>query len=71
MVQYGTKEDYVKDQVNSYKKSIIYLNQLKKRTENELLLDFRGDKEKILLAIEAGLKFLKKEKKNFLEENNY
>ena len=71
MVQYGTKEDYVKDQVNSYKKSITYLNQLKKRTEHELLLDFRGDKEKILLAIEAGLKFLKKEKKNFLEENNY
>ena len=71
MVQYGTKEDYVKDQLNSYKKSITYLNQLKKRTEQEFLIDYRGDREKILLAIDAGLKFLKKEKKNFLEENNY
>ena len=71
MVQYGTKEDYVKDQLNSYKKSITYLNQLKKRTEQEFLIDYRGDREKILLAIDAGLKFLKKEKKIFIEENNY
>ena len=71
MVQYGTKEDHVKDQLNSYKKSIKYLNQLKKRTEQEFLIDYRGDREKILLAIDAGLKFLKKEKKIFLEENNY
>lgn len=71
MVQYGTKEDYVKDQLNSYKKSITYLNQLKKRTEQEFLIDYRGDREKILLAIDAGLKFLKKEKKIFLEENNF
>ena len=71
MVQYGTKEDHVKDQLNSYKKSIKYLNQLKKRTEQEFLIDHRGDREKILLAIDAGLKFLKKEKKIFLEENNY
>ncbi len=71
MVQYGTKEDHVKDQLNSYKKSIKYLNQLKKRTEQEFLIDYRGDREKILLAIDAGLKFLKKEKKIFLEENNF
>ena len=71
MVQYGTKEDHVKDQLNSYKKSITYLNQLKKRTEQEFLIDYRGDREKILLAIDAGLKFLKKEKKIFLEEDNY
>ena len=30
MVQYGTKKDHVKDQLNSYKKSITYLNQLRK-----------------------------------------
>ena len=71
MVQYGTKEDHVKDQLNSYNKSITYLNQLKKRTEQEFLIDYRGDREKILLAIDAGLKFLKKEKKIFLEENNF
>ena len=70
MAQYGTKEDYVKDQLNFIKQSITYLNQIKK-TEQELLIDFRGDREKILLAIDAGLKFLKKEKKIFLEENNF
>ena len=53
MVQYGTKEDHVKDQLNSYKKSITYLNQLKKRTKQEFLIDYRGDREKILLAIDA------------------
>ena len=40
-------------------------------TEQEFLIDYRGDREKILLAIDAGLKFLKKEKKIFLEENNF
>ena len=30
MAQYVTKEDYVKDQLNFFKQSITYLNQIKK-----------------------------------------
>ena len=63
MTTYGSNEDYLKDQISSFVKAKKILKEYKNKIDTELLLDYRGDKDKVIEGLEKGLKHLNKEKK--------
>ena len=69
MTSYESHEHYVQDQIRSYRKAKKYMKELKERTCRELLLDHRGDLDKILLAIDKGIKSIDDDRKIFILEN--
>ena len=55
MTVYDTHEDFVRDQLNSYRSAKMHVKRLLKRAE-ELLPDYRGDRDKIIEALKAGIR---------------
>ena len=69
MTSYACEEHFIEDQIRSYRKAKKYMKELKERTNRELLLDHRGDLDKILLAINKGIKSIDDDRKIFILEN--
>ena len=66
MTSYETEEDYVKDQLKSYQKAKQILRDYKLKIKNDLLIDYRGDLDKVLEGIDEGIKYTEKKRKEFL-----
>ena len=69
MTSYSSHEHYVQDQIRSYKKAKIYMKELKEKIYPDLLPDYRGDSDKIIIAIDKGIKSIDDDRKNFILEN--
>ena len=69
MTSYTSHEDYVLDQIRSYKKAKKYMRELKEKISYELLAGLRGDSDKILLAMDKGIKSIDDDRKKFISEN--
>ena len=69
MTVYDTHEDFVRDQLNSYRSAKMHVKRLSKRAESELLPDYRGDRDKIIEALKAGIRHLDSERSAFATEN--
>jgi len=65
MTSYETEEDYVKDQLSSYRKAKKILRDYKLKITHELLMDHRGDLDKVLEGMDEGIKYIEKQKKEF------
>lgn len=68
MTTYASEEDYLRDQVSSYLKAKKILKDYKDIISVELNHDYRGDRDKVLEAIDKGLKYLETEKKKVKSE---
>ena len=63
MTSYETEEDYIKDQLKSYQKAKQILRDYKLKIKNDLLIDYRGDLDKVLEGIDEGIKYTEKKKR--------
>ena len=57
MTTYATREDYLRDQISSFKRAKKLLKQYKTQIMSVVLEDFREDKEKVLKGIQKGIKY--------------
>ena len=71
MTSYACEEHFIQDQIRSYRKAKKYMKELKERASKELLLDHRGDLDKILLAIDKWIKSIDDHRKKFILENKW
>ena len=69
MTVYETHEDFVRDELNSYRSAKMHVKRLLKEAESELLPDYRGDKDKIVQALEAGIRYLDALRSDFSRNN--
>ena len=65
MTSYETEADYIKDQLSSYRKAKKILRDYKLKIAHELLMDHRGDLNKVLEGMDEGIKYIDKQKKEF------
>ena len=70
MTKYATREDYLRDQISSFKKAKKILKQYKTQITREVMEDFRGDKEKVLKSVQKGIKYLDSKKEKIRSELN-
>ena len=70
MTTYATREDYLRDQISSFKKAKKILKQYKTQITREVEEDFRGDKEKVLKGVQKGIKYLDSKKEKIRSELN-
>ena len=70
MTTYATREDYLRDQISSFKKAKKILKQYKTQITREVMEDFRGDKEKVLKGIQKGIKYLDSKREIIKSELN-
>ena len=70
MTTYATKEDYLWDQISSFKRAKKILKQYKTQITREVMEDFRGDKEKVLKGIQKGIKYLDSKREIIKSELN-
>ena len=70
MTTYATREDYLRDQISSFKKAKKILKQYKTQVTREVEEDFRGDKEKVLKGVQKGIKYLDSKKEKIRSELN-
>ena len=69
MTVYETHEDFVRDELNSYRSAKMHVKRLLKDAERELLPDYRGDRDKIIEALKASIRHLDSERSAFATEN--
>ena len=69
MTVYETHEDFVRDELNSYRSAKMHVKRLLKDAERELLPDYRGDRAKIIEALKASIRHLDSERSAFATEN--
>lgn len=69
MTVYETHEDFVRDELNSYRSAKMHVKRLLKEAESELLPDYRGDRDKIIQALEAGIRYLDALRSDFSRNN--
>lgn len=63
MTSYETEEDYIKDQISSYKFAKRTVRRFKQEYLSKMLGDLRGDNEKVIEALNAAIKHLETQKK--------
>ena len=71
MTVYRTEADYIKDQLSSYRTAKKELKKLITMHVENYPPDFRGDREKILSALNASVGFIDAERREFYEENKH
>ena len=69
MTVYETHEDFVRDELNSYRSAKMHVKRLLKDAERDLLPDYRGDRDKIIEALEAGIRYLDALRIDFARKN--
>ena len=69
MTVYETHEDFVRDELNSYRSAKMHVTRLLKDAERDLLPDYRGDRDKIIEALEAGIRYLDALRTDFARKN--
>ena len=69
MTVYETHEDFVRDELNSYRSAKMHVKRLLKDAERDLLPDYRGDRDKIIEALEAGIRYLDALRSDFTRKN--
>jgi len=69
MTVYETHEDFVRDELNSYRSAKTHVTRLLKDAERDLLPDYRGDRDKIIEALEAGIRYLDALRTDFARKN--
>ena len=62
MTTYASEEDYIEDQISSFKKAKKTLKKYKKKIASELHEDFTGERDKVLKGLKMGLKYLDRER---------
>jgi len=67
MVSYSSEKDYIKDQISSYNFAISAIKKMRSSYEKQMLLDLRGDNEKVLDALEQAINHLKAQRKEIKE----
>ena len=70
MTSYASEEDYLEDQITSFVNAKRVLKKYKNKIADEILPDFRGDRDKVLEGIDKGLKYLEVERKKVKSELN-
>ena len=55
MVSYSSEEDHIKDQISSYNFALSAIKKMRSSYEKQMLLDLRGDNEKVLDALEQAI----------------
>ena len=70
MVKYASKEHYLQAQIESFANTKRMLKKYKNKIADEILPDFRGDRDKVLEGIDKGLKYLEIERKKVKSELN-
>jgi hypothetical protein len=71
MTVYETHEDFVRDELNSYRSAKMHVKRLLKDAERDLLPDYRGDRDKIIEALEAGIRYLDALRTDFARKNKF
>lgn len=69
MTVYDTEEDFIRDQLSSYRKAKKELNKIIRAYLENYQPDYRGDGEKIISALNASIDFIDTERKEFYDEN--
>lgn len=59
MTTYESHESYIKDQIRSYRWAEKRIKKIQKEVLETYLDDFYGDKNKVILALDEAIKFLK------------
>ena len=70
MTSYASKEHFLQAQVESFANAKRMLKKYKNKIANEILPDFRRDRDKVLEGIDEGLKYLEVERKKIKSELN-
>ena len=71
MTVYETHEDFVRDELNSYRSAKMHVKRLLEDAERDLLPDYRGDRDKIIEALEAGIRYLDALRTDFARKNKF
>ena len=58
MTTYASEEDYIEDQISSFKNAKKTLKKYQRKIGNELHEDFTGERDKVLKGLKMGLKYL-------------
>ena len=58
MTTYASEEDYIEDQISSFKNAKKTLKKYQRKIGNELHEDFTGERDKVLKGLQMGLKYL-------------
>ena len=70
MTSYASKEHFLQAQIESFANAKRVLKKYKNKIAEEILPDYRGDRDKILEGIDKGLKYLEVERKKVKSELN-
>ena len=70
MTSYASKEHFLQAQVESFANAKRMLKKYKIKIADEILPDFRGDRDKVIEGIDEGLKYLEVERKKVKSELN-
>jgi hypothetical protein len=71
MTTYDSERHYVKVQLSSYRSAKKELKKIIETFLETSLPDFRGDDEKIFSALQASIKFIDSERKEFYNRNKH
>ncbi len=70
MTSYASKEHFLQAQVESFANAKRMLKKYKIKIADEILPDFRGDRDKVLEGIDESLRYLEIERKKVKSELN-
>ena len=70
MTSYASKEHFLQAQIESFANAKRLLKKYKNKIAEEILPDYRGDRDKVLEGIDKGLKYLEVERKKVKSELN-
>ena len=70
MTSYASKEHFLQAQIESFANAKRVLKKYKNKIAEEILPDYRGDRDKVLEGIDKGLKYLEVERKKVKSELN-
>lgn len=70
MTSYASKEHFLQAQIESFANAKRMLKKYKNKIAEEILPDYRGDRDKVLEGIDKGLKYLEVERKKVKSELN-
>ena len=71
MTTYDSELDFVKAQLSSYRRAKKELKKIIETFLETSLPDFAGDDEKIFSALQASIKFIDSERKEFYNQNKH
>ena len=69
MTSYATEEDYIRAQLSSYRRAKKELKEIIRTYLESNLEDFRGDRDKVISALDAGVEYIDTQRKEFYNDN--